>query len=412
MKTKPLAKMYRVPLMMGLLLSLFTHPSQADELPRLDDLISQRLAEMKSVAAYKWIHNLPIEDLPREQNVIAAAQRTGLQFGLTVTSSESFFRQQISAAKEIQHHWFRVWQNTEGPASAPDLNGDIRPKLIELGNQITAALAAHTRNPKEALFIQMEGLSKQTAEKLTYAVSGLKFYDNHLDQVVQSKILRVGTTYDYAPFSFRENDQPQGIDISLAENLADTLGAELVLVTTSWPNLMADLGAGNFDIAMSGVSINLERQKVALFSAPHHTGGKTPITRCEDVARFDSLSKIDQPGTRMVVNPGGTNQRFVDTNIQRANVRVHDDNRTIFKEILTNKADVMITDAIEVQLQSHLHNTELCPAMSGETLTHQRKGFLLPRDLIWKQYVDTWLDQRTQEGEVQRLFNQFLAPEA
>ena len=48
------------------------------------------------------------------------------------------------------------------------------------------------------------------------------------------------------------------------------------------------------------------RAQVAAFSHSYHTGGKTPIVRCGTEARFDTVAEIDQPGVRVVVNPGGT----------------------------------------------------------------------------------------------------------
>lgn len=414
MKTKPLHRTSSLLFVLGLIFSLNSPSAAADAEPDLAELINLRLAEMKDVAAYKWLNDLPIEDLERERAVIDAAQKSGLRFGFTVTSSQAFFSQQINAAKEIQRHWFQVWRNSNGPNSAPDLNNDVRPRLIELGNRITVALADAIADQERGsnhmpLKISAEGLSAESAIQLAAAAANLEFYANHLDQVIDSRVLRVGTTFDYAPFSFKENGEPLGIDLALAADLANSLGAELKLVETSWPTLMVDLQAGKFDVGMSGISINLQRQRKALFSEPHHTGGKTPITRCKDVKRFDQLSKIDQPDVRVIVNPGGTNQRFVDSRIKQAKVRIHPDNRTIFAEIEQNRADVMITDAIEVQLQTFL-NPGLCAAMPGQTLTHQEKGFLLPQDLIWKLYIDSWLNQRTQEGEVSQLFKQFLAP--
>ncbi|MBE0980801.1 transporter substrate-binding domain-containing protein, partial [Escherichia coli] len=74
------------------------------------------------------------------------------------------------------------------------------------------------------------------------------------------------------------------------------LGAKLVVVPTSWPNLMRDFADDRFDIAMSGISINLERQRQAYFSIPYLRDGKTPITLCSEEARFQTLEQIDQPG--------------------------------------------------------------------------------------------------------------------
>lgn len=368
-------------------------------------LINARLSHMKDVAAYKWINQIPIEDLSREQDVIDAAQKSGLQSGLTLDSSRSFFAVQIDAAKEIQHYWFAKWHLVGAPQTSPDLVKEVRPKLIELGNKIIAALDAGRHQAE--YHIHAEGLTRETASKLELAARSVEFYPNQLDQVIQSKILRVGTTLDYAPFSYESEAQPVGIDLHLAADLANALDVELVIFNTSWPTLMKDLHEGKFDIGMSGISINLERQKTAFFSLPHHAGGKTPISRCTDTARFDELANIDQASTRLVVNPGGTNQKFADSSIKHADVRVHPDNRTIFNEIILGRADLMITDAIEVRLQSALH-PELCASMPGRTLTFQQKAFLLPRDPVWKAYIDTWLSQRIGEGEVEKVFTRHL----
>jgi cyclohexadienyl dehydratase len=372
----------------------------------LSQLINARLGYMKDVAAYKWINNIAIEDLAREQKVIEAAQNSGLRSHLTMVSSRQFFALQIEAAKEIQHYWFKQWQEGPEPDRAPDLVNEVRPRLIELGNDIVQALALPQTS--EQLAIEITGLSLEAASQLQAAAGSMKFYPNQLDQILSSKKLRVGTTLDYAPFSYEQAGQPSGIDLDLAADLAISLDAELVLVNTSWPTLMADLTAGKFDIGMSGISLNLERQKSAYFSLPHHTGGKTAIVRCDQVSRFNELSKIDQPDTRVIVNPGGTNQRFVQSNVRQAAITVHPDNRTIFDEIIEHRADVMITDAIEVELQSALHS-ELCGATPGQTFTFQQKGFLLPRDQDWKQFVDAWLTQRIGEGVVKQAFSQHLA---
>ena len=77
---------------------------------------------------------------------------------------------------------------------------------------------------------------------------------------------------------------------------------------TTWPTLTRDLAAGSFDIAMGGLSVTLERQKSGFFSQPYLRGGETPISRCGETAKFDSLSDIDRPGVRVAVNPGGANE--------------------------------------------------------------------------------------------------------
>lgn len=387
---------------------LLTLGASADD---LTPLVEQRLGYMKDVAAYKWQHKLAIENIEREAVVLNAAQNQGLRFGLTKDSSRRFFSVQISAAKEIQDYWFRQWHShpNSAPENAASLDREIRPALLSLGEAITAALAG---GQTTLAGLKVEGLSSTMASQLDAAANAITTYPNQLAQVLDSGVLRVGTTGDYAPFSFLPDSrdssaQWSGIDIDLAKNLAQSLGVEVQWVHTSWPTLMNDLHSGRYDIGMSGISINLTRQQTAFFSNAYRRGGKAPLIRCADSSKYRSLKDIDQSDTRVIVNPGGTNQKFTDANIHMASITVHDDNRSIFKEIINDNADVMFTDKVEIELQNKRH-PELCPAMGDQTLTYSEKGFLLPQDIVWKMYVDTWLNTRSGDGTLEKLFNKHL----
>jgi chorismate mutase-like protein len=230
-----------------------------------------------------------------------------------------------------------------------------------------------------------------------------------LDDIAARGVLRVGSTGDYKPFSFRPaGGEFIGMDVELAGELAQALGVRLQLVPTSWPTLMADLGADKFDLALSGVSVTAERQRQALFSVPYLHDGKTPITRCENIARFQTLAQINQPAVRLIVNPGGTNERFARAQAPRAQLTVYPDNVTIFGQIVSGAADLMMTDAIETRLQQRLH-PQLCAVHPEAPFDMADKAILLPRDPALKAYVDHWLQQRLDNGDVPKRLDRWLA---
>lgn len=223
----------------------------------------------------------------------------------------------------------------------------------------------------------------------------------YLDQIKTRNTLRVGTTGDYKPFSYRINaNSPYiGLDIDMARALAKELGVSLELVPTSWPNLMDDLANGRFDIAMSGVSISEARRKSAMFSASYLRDGKTPVALCENQLRFQSLSQIDQANVRVIVNPGGTNERFVRDHLRRAQIIVYPDNNHIFDQIVAGKADLMITDAVEARLQQQL-KPGLCAVHPDAPFNVSEKAYLLPQDAAWKAFVDRWLQPYLEQGKL------------
>ena len=376
-------------------------------------LINERLSLMEQVAAYKWINEQPIAVPERETLVISNAVRDGLQYGITTDSSSAFFSAQIVAAKIIQQCWFDRWEEEKPPETAEDLAGVVRPKLISLGREIVSRLAKNTNDEKlfNRLFsknLPVECLSDGALQKVFEALKNVTTYPDLRTQIMTSGMLRVGTTGDYAPFSYSADDMSfTGIDIDLALNLAESLNVELIFIKTSWPTLMNDLAAGLFDIAMSGVSIIPSREQHAYFSAPYHVGGKSPITLCSRVAEFSSIEEIDQPSVSAIVNPGGTNERFIDAKLRRAKKILHQDNRTIFNEIINGNADLMITDSIEVRLQTNLH-PELCESMPGKTLTYQEKGYMMPKDPALRLAVNQWLQEANSQKILKRTFEQHL----
>jgi cyclohexadienyl dehydratase len=221
---------------------------------------------------------------------------------------------------------------------------------------------------------------------------------DRLDDIVARGTLRVALTGDYRPFSIKGGDGGMaGLDVDLAGSLAASLGVKLEIVPTTWGTLLADLAADRYDIAMGGITITLARQRVAYFSAPVMGTGKTPIARCADRDRFATLAQIDRPGVRVIVNPGGTNERFARANIHAAEIVVFPDNAHIFDELAAGHADVMITDAVETRVQQKLH-PELCAIHPDAPFDHAELGYLLPRDISWKLYVDQWLHQQQDTG--------------
>lgn len=232
---------------------------------------------------------------------------------------------------------------------------------------------------------------------------------SRLDTIIAQGTLRVGTTGDYRPFTYLDPETKafEGIDIEMAQSLAKAMGVKLELVQTSWPKLGSDLAADRFDLAMGGISISLERQKTALYSIPYLTDGKTPIARCADEAKYRDLAQIDRPGVRVIVNPGGTNERFAREHIKVAQLEVYADNVTIFDQIAQGKADVMITDRSEVLLQ-HKLRPSLCPTHADQPFNTFEKAYLLPRDLVLKAFVDQWLHQALLTGEFQKITDKWL----
>ncbi|MEZ2298881.1 transporter substrate-binding domain-containing protein [Variovorax sp. RCC_210] len=232
---------------------------------------------------------------------------------------------------------------------------------------------------------------------------------SHLDAVQKAAVLRICTPGDYKPFSFQKTDGAfEGIDVDLMTGFSTSLGAKPEWIKTTWANLLPDLAAGKCDIAVGGVSVTTDRQKRAFFSAPYMVNGKTPIARCADVAKYQSVAAIDQPSVRVIFNPGGSNERFARANFKQARLTLHGENVTIFDEILANRADVFVTEAAEAITQQKL-KPGLCAVNPDKPLQYGEMAWMLPRDdVAFKSYVDQWLHLQQAGGDFQRTMDRWL----
>ena len=231
---------------------------------------------------------------------------------------------------------------------------------------------------------------------------------SRLDSVQKSGKLRVCSPGDYKPFSLQRADGGfEGLDVDLVQAAGKALGVEAEFIKSGWPTLMKDF-IEKCDVAVGGISVTLERQKSAFFSAAYMVNGKAPITKCENVAKYQSVADIDKPGVTVIENPGGSNERFARANFKQARIVIFNDNVTIFDEILKGNADVMISESVETLVQQKLR-PGLCAVNPDKPLQYGEMAWLLPRgDAVFKAWFDQWLHLAKATGDYDRVVARWI----
>ena len=220
----------------------------------------------------------------------------------------------------------------------------------------------------------------------------------------------IGTTGDYRPLSFREPDGTYwGFGIEMAQEIAKRLGVGIQFIQTSWPTLSADVQAEpqTFDLAIGGITITDARCETMLMSEGYLANGKTILCRASEANCYQSLEDIDKPEVRVMVNPGGLNEKFANENLTHATIIVHPKNEEIPSLVAEGKADVMITEITEapyyVQIDARLAAPLLnAPFNHGEIGVLMRKG---QDDLL--QLVNDLIRQMKSDGSLRRLHEKY-----
>jgi len=384
---------------------------------------------MDGVAAAKWQAGTPVLDPAREAQVLEEVTAQATQYGLATEPARALFALQMRLARDWQERQQQHWRAVGGlPAGTvvPNLGKQIRPQLDAITSQQLLLFARDHADWADRAVLQaayldqrdrlasLAQLPEADREALWAALVALKDAPaSTLQRVRTTGALRVGLTGDYAPFSLEHPDGSlSGTDVILAERLADTIagdgleGVEVHYIRTSWRTLLPDLLAGKFDVALGGISVTPDRLAAAAFTTPYHHGGKTFIARCADGGRYATLALADMPSVRLLVNPGGTNERFVRAQFRHASITVVPDNRAVFAALLAGDGDLMVTDDVEVALQTRRHPA-LCRA-TNLLFEPSIKAVMMGRDPAFEAVANDWMQREQQAGVPALLLEQAL----
>ncbi|MBE6084964.1 MAG: transporter substrate-binding domain-containing protein [Selenomonas ruminantium] len=237
-------------------------------------------------------------------------------------------------------------------------------------------------------------------------------FAGHLEDIAARGTIRIGTTGDYIPMSYLnpKTGVYEGIDAELSQLIADSLGVKIEYVPTSWPTLTADTLAGKFDIALCGISRNYARAKTMAMSDAYGEGafGKTILCRKSDAKKYQSLADIDKPEVRVMINPGGTNEKFAHANLKQAKLIVHQENADIPRQVAEGNADIMITETVEAARYIELNDKLAAPLMKAPFTRHSCGILMQKGDQEFLNYINFVLAELKMDGTLAKLEKKYL----
>ena len=178
------------------------------------------------------------------------------------------------------------------------------------------------------------------------AACGKKANDNNNSN--DSKTLIMGTSADYAPFEFMYkgedgNMQYGGIDVSVGQYIAESMGKELKVENMSFDYLLPSLVKGDFDIVIAAMEADGDRLKSADFSDPYYTDLPPAIlVKASDAASYKTLA--DFSGKSVAAQTGTTKLDIVNEQLTGANAVPLALVTDMVNELVNGKVDAILVD--------------------------------------------------------------------
>ena len=132
--------------------------------------------------------------------------------------------------------------------------------------------------------------------------------------------LVVATNAAFEPFEYMIGDSYYGIDMEIAQLLANELGQELVIMNMDFDAVCLSVGQHQCDIAMAGLTVNEERKEYVTFSDSYYEasqvlivkGDDTTFDACTDAASVEAILNNLTKDNKIGVQEGTTGQFYTE----------------------------------------------------------------------------------------------------
>ena len=223
-------------------------------------------------------------------------------------------------------------------------------------------------------------------------------FSSVLDDIVQSGILKVGTTGDFPGWSFKnpETDKYEGFDIDVAKKLASDMGVDVEFVPTDWKNLVSGVVSSKYHMT-SSASITAQRALTAGYTDSYYGTGTVAMTLAKNNSEIDNWQSIDESKSIAVtmgtVFENEAKKSFPDSKIIAVEAPARE-----YQEVLSGRADVSLTSKVDA-----LKLVTLYPELSIVNLDEPKNAklfaILVPReDQEWINFINHWIADQKNKG--------------
>ncbi|MEM8668169.1 MAG: cation:dicarboxylase symporter family transporter [Planctomycetota bacterium] len=220
-----------------------------------------------------------------------------------------------------------------------------------------------------------------------------------LEQVKRDKMVRVGYHADHLPYSFfNEQQQLVGLDVQLMHRLAIRLDVRLEFVPYTYDSVIDQLGAGEIDIAIGGLTLNPERLLQVGFTEPYQTATFAVVVPDHRRKQFDSWDDPNMPSKvrlAVVYEDVAVAARRA---LPNAEIVVIESIKSFFDRP-DDETDGLIIAAEEGSAWNILHPDYSvvvpAPVIQRPVSMAVRQG-----DIEWLRFMDRWLDFERLEGSL------------
>lgn len=234
--------------------------------------------------------------------------------------------------------------------------------------------------------------------------------DGEASYLVEEGKLIMSTNAQFPPYEMTTDDGGfAGIDVEIAQAIADKLGLELVIDDMDFDSALLAVQQGKSDIVMAGVSVTPKRQMVMEFSDSYATGIQVVIVKEGSGVTMDNL------GEKMIGTQRGTTGYIYASDTPdnggygEDHVTAYDNGASAVQALLNGQVDCVIID--KAPAQEYVKANPGLTLLEGNWVEEQYAIGIDKGNTELLEKVNAALSELIEDGTVQKIIDKYITAE-
>ena len=155
--------------------------------------------------------------------------------------------------------------------------------------------------------------------------------------------LIVGTEAGFAPYEYMEGDKVVGVDMDIAQAIADKLGKKLEIQNMDFDGALLAVQQGKIDFVAAGVSVSEERKEKMDFSIDYVDSTEVVVVN-NSAPAVTAVSDDDLAGKVIGVQQGNIADFYVESNIDAKEIKRYTKFAQAAEDLKNGKIDCIVMD--------------------------------------------------------------------
>ena len=233
-----------------------------------------------------------------------------------------------------------------------------------------------------------------------------------LQEIQDKGKIVMATSADFPPFEWIEMQDGKpvqvGVDIDLAQLIADELGVELEVVDTSFDSLIQQVKSNKADISLAGMTYTEERANAVEFSEIYYETNSRFLVHADHEGDYTKLE--DFADKKIGVQKGTIQESLAKETFPEAEISSMNKNGDLVEALKAGKVDAVLLDGIVIE-KFHEQNADTTAMKLDIQVEESPDGFAVIADKGNTELMDKINDiikAARESGELDKIFEKNL----